>query len=169
MPQRVDGQDEPIYRDVQRMSLWVYGVLVAIIGVAGYLAMTLPRPLNIALGFAAGLVFMIGLIIAINFSQRRTEITSTAIQSRFGLTRVELPLQRVQQVEVVDINPWSTVNWGVPGAKLKGGFLDLRSQGGVKLSLDDGKDLVLGSNRPEELAEAIRGQLGQPSHAPTSA
>jgi hypothetical protein len=163
MPPDLDAPDKPIYRDTQRLPLWVYGVLVAIVGLLGYLATTLPRPGSIVLAFAAGLVLLQGLIIAINFSRMMTEVTATEVRGRFGLYRFAIPLQRIARVEVVEVNPWAVENWGVRGAVVKGGFVGLRGRRGVRLCLGDGKDLVLGSNRAEDLVEAIRSRIGRPS------
>jgi hypothetical protein len=168
MSQGAGGPEEPTYRDVQRLSPWVSVALIAAFGVAGYFAATLPPPGSHLFAVAAGMIFMIGLIVAVNFSELGTEVTPTAIRGRFGLHRFEIPLERVRRVEVVAIDPWTTENWGVRGPKVKGGFIGLRGRGGVKLSSVDGTDLVLGSNRPEELAEAIRGRLGQASRPPTT-
>jgi hypothetical protein len=166
MAETVSGRDETAYRDVQRIPFWVYGILAVIAGGMGYIATTLPRPGNLVLGAGAVLTLMIGLIIAVNFSTMTTEVTPTAIHSRLGLFRFEMPLGRVRGVEVVDVDPWSTENWGVRGPRIKGGYLGLRGRGGIKLSFDDGKEVVLGSHHSEGLAEAIRKRIG--GSAPTA-
>jgi hypothetical protein len=168
MPETVLGRDEAAYRDVQRIPFWVYGILAVIAGGMGYIATTLPRPWNLGLGAGAVSALMIGLIIAVIFSTMTTEVTPTVIRSRFGLYRFEMPLGRVRGVEVVEVDPWSTENWGVPGPRIKGGYLGLRGRGGIKLSFDDGKGMVLGSDNPEGLAEAVRSRIGRSAPMVTS-
>ncbi len=159
MPRELDAQSTPIYRDTQRLSPWVYGVQIAIMGFLGYLATTLPRPGSIVLASAAALVFLVGLIIAVNFSRMMVEVSATEVRGRFGLHQFAIPLQRIVRAEVVEVSPWSSENWGVRGAAVNGGFVGLRGRGGVKLSFSDGLELVLGCDRPEGLAEAIRSRL----------
>jgi hypothetical protein len=168
MPGKVVGRDGTTYRDVTRISYWVWGILAVVVGVAGYIASTLPWPANLVVAGAATPTLTTGLIIAVIFSKMTTEVTSAAILSRFALNRFEMPLSRVRGVEVVEINPWSAENWGVRGPRINGSYLGPRGRGGVKLSLDDGKDMVLGSNRPADLAEAIRSRLGQVAPMTTS-
>lgn len=138
-------------------------------GVAGYIATTLPWPGNLVVAGAAVPTLIIGLIIAVNFSTMTTEVTSTAILSKFALFRFEMPLSRVRGVEVVVTDPWSTKNWGVRGPAIKGIYMGPRGRRGVKLSLDNGTDMVLGSNCAAELAEAIRSGIGQSAPIAASA
>ena len=65
-------------------------------GVAGYIATTLPWPGNFVVAGAAVPTLIIGLIIAVNFSTMTTEVTSTAILSKFALFRFEMPLSRCE-------------------------------------------------------------------------
>lgn len=169
MPRELDAQNTPIYRDTQRLSPWVYGVLIAIMGFLGYLATTLPRPGSIVLASAAALVFLVGLIIAVNFSRMTMEVSATEVRGRFGLYQFAIPLQRIVRAEVVEVSPWSSENWGVRGAAVKGGFVGLRGRRGVKLCFSDGLELVLGCDRPGGLAEAIRSRLAQTNSSAPSA
>jgi hypothetical protein len=168
MPRELDAQNTPVYRDTQRLSPWVYGVLIAIMGFLGYIATTLPHPGSIVLASAAALVFLVGLIIAF-FSRMMTEVSATEVRGRFGLYQFAIPLQRIVRAEVVEVGPWSSENWGVRGAAVKGGFVGLRGRRGVKLCFSDGLELVLGCDRPEGLAEAIRSRLAQTMSSAPSA
>ena len=67
------------------------------------------------------------------------------------------------------MNPWSIKNWGVRGHTIKGIYLGPRGRGGVKLSLETGIDVVLGSNCAAELAAAIRSGIGQSAPVAASA
>jgi hypothetical protein len=109
---------------------------------------------------------MIGLILAVNFSTMTTEVTPTTIRSRFGLFRFEMPLGRVRGVEVVEVDPWSTANWRVRGPRINGGCLGLRGRGSIKLVFGSGREMVLGSNHAQALAESIRSRIG--SSLPTA-
>ena len=119
MPRELDAQNAPIYRDTQRLSPRVYAVLIAIMGFLGYLATTLPRPGSIVLASAAALVFLVGLIIAVNFSRMMTEVSATEVRGRFGLYQFAIPLQRIVRAEVVE------VSLGLPRI---GGFLEPQSK-----------------------------------------
>lgn len=71
--------------------------------------------------------------------------------------RRSIKLNAVEGVEVCEFNPWEYGGWGIKfSMKGNGWAYTVRGKKAVRLSLSDGKKLVLGSEKPVELAAAIQ-------------
>jgi len=133
------------------------GLLLVTLGIAGYvLAVDEPRPARI-LGVSAG-VLAVGLFCFV-------ELTVTVYADRIGvrffpLLRKSIPLTDVRRCNARTYRPILEYGgWGIRRGK-RGFAYNVRGNRGVDLVLADGRSLLLGSQRAEELSAAIR------QHAP---
>jgi hypothetical protein len=136
------------YRHTQigTVILAVVGSAVVVLGAVGYLAKTLHWMLP-AMALLA--------LIAALFGSLTTEITDRELRCRFGIGLIHkrFPLRRVVRVETVR-NAWHW-GWGIRYTP-HGWLFNVSGLSAVELSLTDGKCVRIGTDRPDELARAIR-------------
>ena len=156
-----------VYREEQGFDWWIYALLVAMFGlaIAGVVlrghpqgqppaqAWNLEIPIAVAIGVALPSVLTVGVL------RMTTEVTPGDCHVWFGwipTVRRVVPLESIERVEVVRIRPF--LDYGGPGSRVgRDGQRALIARGtrGVRLHLADGTRLVIGSQRPEELADAL--------------
>jgi hypothetical protein len=103
---------------------------------------------------------MLPLGLAFNLLCLRTVVTETEIAITFGAL---LPLYRrriaradIVSSEAVTYSPLAEYGgWGIKWGR-DGVALNARGNRGVRLTLRDGRRVLIGSQRPEELAEALK-------------
>lgn len=121
-------------------------VVVLVLATAGYLAKTLHwmLPAIALLTLAATL-----------FGSLTTEITDGELRCVFGigLIRKRFPLRTVVRVEIVR-NSWIW-GWGIRYTP-HGWLFNVSGLSAVELTQTNGKRVRIGTDRPEELARAIR-------------
>ena len=127
-----------------------------------------------------GLVVGIGLVmfLVVFLLHMTTEVTPTDVRVWFGwvpVYRRVVPLGDVRRVELVTFRPIADYGfWGIRSGRDGERALIARGNRGVRLELADGSLLVIGSQRPEELAhdpgESPCGPApdAQPTIAPTT-
>jgi hypothetical protein len=170
MKDRQDLSARPLFRESQLMAPWL--MLPVVLGLPAlfwYLGASLSPPGNLVLRGVASFVTLLSLFLLASFSRMVTELTPAEIRVRFGwiaLFGEVVPLRHVRDCEAVTYRPLAFGGWGLRGSRLAGGALNARGDRGVRLGLDNGKSLIIGSQRPDALAEAI-GQALRPDRAGT--
>jgi hypothetical protein len=154
------------YREVQRVTqLWIW-ILVLVPTALAWWAFVqqvlLSRPFGtnpapdvvvVIIWVAFGLALPL-LILAANL---RTEVRGDAVRLRFFPFRSRtVAIGDIQECEPRTYRPIGEYwGWGIRWTPGHGWCYTIRGNRGVQLTLAGGKRLLIGSNRPEELAEAI--------------
>jgi hypothetical protein len=118
-------------------------------------------PLELLMGLIVG----IGLVMFLVFFllHMTTEVTPTDLRVWFGWVAVYrriVPLGDVRRVEIVTFRPIADYGiWGIRSGRDGERVLIARGNRGVRLELADGSFLVIGSQRPEELATILETAL----------
>jgi hypothetical protein len=88
------------------------------------------------------------------------DVTSDQVVIHYRpLSRRAIPLIEVEQVTVRTYNAIKEYGgWGVKGWSQKNVAYNVSGNRGVELTLQDGRRVMLGSQRPDELAQAIQTQ-----------
>lgn len=161
-----------IYREEQSFAWWIYATLCAL-GVLSWIVLVLARgghpgegvvarsaSLDISL-FALGLG--LPLLLTIGVLRMTTEVTPTDLRIWFGWVptyRQAIFLSSVRRVEVVRYRPIADYGfWGVRRGPDGERVFHARGDRGVRLHLTDGSRILVGSQRPEELAAVIEKAL----------
>jgi hypothetical protein len=118
----------PLYQETQSFSPWVTALLL-------------------------GVVLLLGAVLTMRLS---TTVTSDALSIRYGfLYRTRIPLAEVAHAEAVEYSPIRQYGgWGVRGTRRRRA-LNARGNQGVLVTRSDGSTLLIGSQRPRELLEAL--------------
>ena len=123
------------------------------------------RPLSdTALAIIGPLWILFGIGLAYLFYSMKlvTEVRSDGLYIRFfPLTHREIPFEDIRRCEVRTYSPIREFGgWGIRyGRKAKA--YNVSGNRGVQLELSNGKRLLIGSQRPEELARAIEAKMKQ--------
>ena len=133
------------FTETQAFPLFAYGVLglsAAAVAGAGLLWPVLP------LGLALNLLWL------------RTTVTKTRLSISFGalfpLYQRSIAKADIASFEAVTYSPLADYGgWGIKWGR-SGLALNARGNRGVRLTLRDGRRVLIGSQRPEKLAEALR-------------
>jgi hypothetical protein len=92
-----------------------------------------------------------------------TEVTPTDVRVWFGwvpIYRRVVPLHEIRRIEPTTFRPIADYGfWGVRASRDGERALIARGNRGVRLELTDGSLLVIGSQRADELAQAIQSAL----------
>jgi hypothetical protein len=163
---RVDSPPPLLFRESQLLAPWLMlPLLVGLPAFFWYLGATLPRPVDLVMRAVASFVTLQSLFLIAAFARMATELTPAELRIRFGwlpLFGEVVPLRHILSCEAVTYRPLAYGGWGPRGSWRGGGALNARGDRGVRLALDNGKSLIIGSQRPEALAEAI-GRALQPN------
>jgi len=159
-----------IFREEQRFGWWIYALLALMMAMAWSL---LDGSAPIGQGFAgrhhrtflfgvsAGLVVPAGIVVGV--LRMTTLVTPTDVRVWFGFIptyRRLIPISAITGVEVVQYRPIIDYrSWGSRHGRDNERVLSARGNRGVRLTLVDGSRILIGSQRPEELALAVEGSL----------
>ena len=118
----------PLYQETQSFSPWVVALIVAV-------------------------VVLLGALVLMRLS---TTVTGDAISIRYGvLYRTTIPLAEVARAEAVEYAPIREYGgWGIRGSSRRRA-VNARGNQGVLLTRADGTTLLVGSQRPRDLLEAL--------------
>ncbi len=108
------------------------------------------------------ILFGIGLAYLFYSTKLITEVRNDGLYIRFfPLTHREIPFQDIRRCEVRTYSPIREFGgWGIRyGRKAKA--YNVSGNRGVQLELSNGKRLLIGSQRPEELARAIEAKMNR--------
>lgn len=113
-------------------------------------------------------VMVVGLTAALFSSRVAVEVDDDEFRVRFGFGWPvrHINWAQVQQVEAIDVRPWQWGGWGykVNFAKRSSAMV-LRAGEGLKLTLANGRVLVVTVDGAKRGLEVIRGILADPRHA----
>jgi hypothetical protein len=105
------------------------------------------------------LLGVLGILLPIFFLSIKltTEVQEDGIYVRFSpfVSRF-LPYKDIKQVEACTYNPLSYGGWGIRWSPKKGWAYNMRGNKGVLIELKNGKQLLIGSEKPEELVRHIK-------------
>lgn len=136
------------FMETQAFAAWVYAVLLV----------AMVPGLN-GLIYAAFCALGLGLVF--NLLCQRTRVTDQEVIVTFGIIipfyRRRIALTEIVSTETVIYSPLTEYGgWGIRGWGKNVG-LNARGNRGVRLMLRDGRRLLIGSQRPDELAAALKG------------
>ena len=144
------------FTETQMFPALAYGALglSAVAVVSGILAGP-DRPSGAGLPWLA-----LPLGLACNLLCQRTAVTDTEVFVTFGalfpLYRRRIALVDIASVEAVTYSPLREYGgWGIRGGRASMA-LNARGNRGVRLTLRDGRRVLVGSQRPGDLAEALK-------------
>jgi hypothetical protein len=158
-----------IYREEQRFAWWAYAppVIIMLVGLAimegrgpaGF--QFVGHRKEFVLGVGAGLV--LPLTIVVGLLRMTTLVIPSDVRVWFGFIptfRRSIPIGTIKRVEVVQYRPLADCGgWGIRSGRDGERVLNARGDRGVRLHLIDGSRVLIGSQRPEELALAVEGAL----------
>ena len=100
--------------------------------------------------------FVLAILAAVATMRQSTRVTNDAVTVRFGvLYRAQVPIAEIRQAEAVEYRPIAEYGgWGIRGFGKKRA-LNARGNRGVLLSRMDGSTLMIGSQEPRRLLEAL--------------
>ncbi|MDQ5857935.1 MAG: hypothetical protein M3542_06615 [Acidobacteriota bacterium] len=118
----------PLYHETQTFSPWVIVLML-------------------------GVVVLVGALLLMRLT---TTVTPDAISIKYGLLyRTRVPLSEVARAEAVEYAPIREYGgWGIRGSSRRRA-LNARGNRGVLLTRADGRTLLVGSQRPRELLDAL--------------
>ncbi len=156
-----------IYREEQNFAWWIYVLLIvmAVVGVGSFLGADPPEaarspggwglevPLVLAIALVLPSVLILGVL------HMTTQVTPTQCQVWLGWIptyRTAVPLATIVSIEIVEYRPIADYGgWGIRRGRDGERVLNARGNRGVRLTLSDGARLLIGSQKPENLALAI--------------
>lgn len=156
-----------IFREEQNFGWWVYALLAVMAGI-GVVAAFWMRPdepptnptsihFEIPLALAIGLILPSVLIMGV--LRMTTEVIPTDVRVWFGwfpTYRRDIAISEIVMLEVVRYRPIRECGgWGIRTGPDGEKVLNARGDRGVRLRLRDGTRILIGSQRPDELARAI--------------
>lgn len=116
---------------------------------------------KLAIGFLVGLV--LPLVLVVGVLRMTTEVAPTDLRVWFGWIptyRRVVPIGTIVRIEVVTYRPLADYGgWGIRQGRDGVRVLNARGNQGVRIDLADGSRLLIGSQRPEDLARALERAL----------
>jgi hypothetical protein len=158
-----------VYREEQNFAWWVY-VIVGLVEALGWMTLflllqnvrNLTSPESIpalAAMLFTGVVLVVPLFLLVGLLRMTTEVRLGDLLVWFGwlpIYRRVVSIVDIQRVEVVNYRPLADFGgWGIRRGRDGIRLLSARGTRGVRLDLTDGSRMIIGSQRPEELAVAI--------------
>jgi hypothetical protein len=162
---------EPIFREVQRPRSWWYIGLFVAIAAAAWAGFVVQIVFNHPIGnnpssdwgvWVLTLVFGIGFPLAFLGVKLETSVFAERVAIRwFPITTRTIPFAEIVAVEARVYRPIAEYRgWGIkmmPGRKIA---YSMSGNEGVNLTLTDGRQVMIGSERAAELAAAIESRGG---------
>lgn len=154
------SEPKPLYEEVQEPFLPLR-VITAGAGAASVFAATRTLALGARLGVAGLVASGIGMLLTEFLVPLHTCLVPEELQVRFGRrTRFRIPLKNVVRAYSRTYNPLMEYGgWGIRYG-LQGRAFNMRGDQGVQLELRSGQRVLIGSQDPDALAEAIRKAAG---------
>jgi hypothetical protein len=145
------------FRETQRFRQpWVWVILVSITGFNTFIAATKDAP-----WWGAAVPAVVLVLFA--FLTLTTEVRDGKVKASFGpFARREFDVRDIENAEAITYRPLRDYGgWGIRRGR-KGWAFNVSGNRGVLLHLRDGKTLMIGSQRSEELAAAIDAERNAP-------
>jgi hypothetical protein len=156
-----------LYREVQYFrQVWLWAIVLGVAGLSIYALveqLILDRPFGSKpapdIGvLIIGIVFGLGLPLLFYRAKLTTEVVREGIHYRFfpfHLSTQKIPLGGVKTCEVITYSPLRDYGgWGIRYGS-RGKAYNVSGNRGVRLELSNGKRILFGSQKPEELAAAV--------------
>lgn len=154
-----------VYREDQFFAWWIYAILAVAMSLVCFIVgwNGPPHPAGVPVRSAAPVAILLVLsplvLILVCLLRMTTLVTPLEIRIWFGLVptcRMSISLDSIRSVAVVRYRPLAdTKGWGVRVGPDGERVFSARGDRAVRLLLNDGSRLLVGSQRPELLAEAI--------------
>ncbi len=159
-----------VFREVQRFRQWWVWLLVY--GIAAFSWYGFVQQIVLGRPFGSNpapdwmmwllvLLFGIGLPLFFHRLKLIVEVREDHIRIRYApLTTREIPLAEIKRYEARTYQPIREFGgWGIRGwSKRKRMAYNVSGDRGVELELEDGREIMIGSQNPERLAQAIEAQ-----------
>jgi len=158
-----------MFREIQRFRQWwvwllVYGI--ASLGWYGLIQQIIfgkPFGTNPAPDWAMWLIWLlcgIGLPVFFHSLRLIVEVREDHIYIRYApLVTRKIPFMEIERYEARTYQPIKEYGgWGIKGWSCKKTAYNVSGNQGVELELRDGRQVMIGSQRPQELAQAIAAQ-----------
>lgn len=166
----MNEETELIYSEEQKFSLWLRWLIVASIFLAvpfSILALTkmpseqgspdMPQILTVII---AGIFVPIGVALLFGTLKLQTEVRPDGLYVRFFPVHVRFKRFAAEDLSEYYARQYRPVleygGWGIRGSFKKGRAYNVSGNKGVQLVFKNGKRLLIGSQKAEELEEAIR-------------
>jgi hypothetical protein len=156
-----EGTEElAVYEEVQE-PIWPIRAITMGAGAAGGMVAARALGLVARLGIAGVVAGGAGLLLGEFLVPMKTTLVKNELQIRFGKrTRFRIPLKNVTSAYARDYHPIREYGgWGIRMGG-EGRAFNMRGNRGVQLVLRSGQRVLIGSETPEVLAEAIRAATG---------
>jgi type IV secretory pathway VirB3-like protein len=139
---------------------WLWALLLGILGLLTYVAALAPPDNNTIWVVVGGFVV---LNLLFYFMRLSVEVDTEALHIRFfPFLRKTIPVTDVVHWEARTYRPLAEYGgWGIRYACGKGWAYNVSGNQGVQLQLANGKRILIGSQRAQELARAIGGASGR--------
>jgi hypothetical protein len=171
--------ERPTFREEQRLrQWWIIAIILAIAGLGwwAFLAQIVggePWGSRPAPDWAVWLIFFacgVGLPLLILLARLVVTVTDRDVRIRWiPFARKTIPLADVESAEARTYRPIREYGgWGIRWRPGHGTAWNASGDRGVELVLANGKKVLIGSQRAEELEEAIRSARARGSAGPTS-
>ncbi len=162
----MNNTNNTIYHEVQPLRMWWVWLILLIPLVLGWwffieqIVFGIPVGTNPASNIDAVIIWLafgIGLPLFFYFTKLVTDIKTDGVYLRFvPLWSRTIPLADIISYEARQYRPLREYGgWGIRFSPHKKRAYNMRGNRGVELKLTDGTQLLIGSQRPEELASAI--------------
>ena len=168
-----ENKQSPIYREVQKFrQVWIWVVILAIAGLQWYAAveqLLLNRsfgdnPMPDILLAVYLVIFGIAMPVLFLFSQLVTEVRDDGIYIRFFPFHKAFRRIAFTEVKQCKVRTYSPIReyggWGIR-VRCKGKAYNVSGNRGVQIELLNGRRLLIGSQRAEELWRAIQAKVGK--------
>jgi len=149
--------DKIAFRESQSMRQWWLWAFV--LGVQAISFILVFREEGISTGILLWIIFpMFGINGLLYFAKLVTEVREEGIYLRFipfHFKWVKIDYTNIEQYESIKYNPMRDYGgWGIKWGR-EGKAYNISGNLGVKLMLNDGKRIMIGSQRPDQMVEAI--------------
>lgn len=169
------GQNNVIFREVQRFSLWIRLFFVAAMVLGAGVMVSTPvtassttsRSLSIVIGAGLSLL-LLGLAALFFVLKLETEVHRDGLYVRFFPMHIHH--KKISPGQLVDsyARQYRPImeygGWGIRCGFTGGRAYNVRGNKGVQLVLQNGRRLLIGSQKADELAEAISAMMGMRDH-----
>ncbi len=154
-----------VYREDQNFAWWVYALLALMATTSALAYLAIGPDAKAGGGRLGGLFvfllvgFVLPSVLVLGVLRMTTEVTPISCCVWFGWIptyRQSLPISSIAAIEVVTYRPLADCGgWGIRRGRDGERVLNARGSRGVRLTMSDGSRLLIGSQRPEELARAL--------------
>ncbi|MHC4762948.1 MAG: DUF6141 family protein [Planctomycetota bacterium] len=175
----MSGENELVYREEQRFSLWLRWLVAALVASAvpfGIFSLTkiysgqgspdIPQVLTVII---AGIFVPIAVAVLFLLLKLETEVRSDGLYVRFFPFHVNFKSFTKDDLSEYYARKYRPLleygGWGIRWSLRKGKAYNVSGNKGVQLVFKSGKRLLIGSQRAEELEEAIRSIMERKTEA----